>query len=374
MAGGRLDATYQTGNLKAWFDAHADILIRWKPFWIDAEIGITVGASYKIDLAFTSFTVSVELGCDLEIYGPPTGGSVTVDWYIISFTIPFGASKDEAPTIKGWTDIEAMLPNTSPPKKPRNVVALTPSDGLIPTTTKPPSDAGLAAAAGDGDSGPSDWTVRASHFAFETTTSIPATAATVGSTHAFNGDKFDVHPLGWKDVSSTYGVAITDKAGADMSASFEAARTTHRVPASLWGAPPESADGPQVPDADEQLVDGQLTGVSIQVLPPEIGATAGAIDVEAHLSSFDLELPGATLPLSGSAQPSGDVPVNDPGTVARIADKTTGIASTTVTATRGAIYSALLDAKYVPAGNDDPLGDFADGIDCALAAEPLMVP
>jgi hypothetical protein len=50
MAGGRLDATYQAGNLKAWFDAHADVLIRWKPFWIDAEIGITIGASYKVDL------------------------------------------------------------------------------------------------------------------------------------------------------------------------------------------------------------------------------------------------------------------------------------------------------------------------------------
>ena len=44
-----------------------------------------------------------------------------------------------------------------------------------------------------------------------------------------------------------------------------------------------------------------------------------------------------------------------------------------VTSTRGAIYDALLAVGYVPAGHDDPLGGFAGDIDCALAAEPLLV-
>ncbi|HEX8052734.1 MAG TPA: hypothetical protein VF517_07055, partial [Thermoleophilaceae bacterium] len=73
------------------------------------------------------------------------------------------------------------------------------------------------------------------------------------------------------------------------------------------------------------------------------------------------------------AQPVGDVPVNSPGTVGKIADPNTGIASTAVTATRKAIYDALLGVNYVPAGYDDSLGDFSTTIDCALAADPLLV-
>jgi hypothetical protein len=371
MAGGRLDATYQAGNLKAWFDAHADVLIRWKPFWIDAVIGIMIGASYKVDLLSTSFTVTVELGCDLELWGPPTGGEVTVDWYVISFTFRFGKGKGDAPQIKGWSDVETMLPNTAPKNQPRNVVALTPADGLTTPGTSPTAPGEFVAAPGGDREAP--WTVRGSRFAFETSTSIPATTASVGGSHAFNGDTFDVHPLGWKDVSSTYAVTIEDGNGADMSHAFEAAHTIRNVPASLWGAPPESTDGPQVPAADQQLVHGQILGVSIRVNPPETGATAGPIDVEKSLSWFDLELPGAELPVSASAQPVGDVPVNGTGTVQKIADPHTGIASTMVTSTRRAIYDALLGIEYVPAGHDDPLGDFSDAIDCALVAEPLLV-
>ncbi|MEA2184707.1 MAG: hypothetical protein QOF69_3892 [Solirubrobacteraceae bacterium] len=372
MAGGRLEATYQAGNLKAWFDAHADVLIRWKPFWIDADIGITIGASYKVNLLFTSFTISVELGCELELWGPPTGGTVTFDWNIISFTIGFGEGKGDKPQIKGWSDIETMLPNTAPEKQSRNVVALTPADGLTtPGTSPTPQQAPTAGTAGDDPGAP--WSVRGSRFAFETSTSIPATTASVGASHAFNGDTFDVHPLGWKGVSSTYSVTIEDSAGADMSHAFEATHTTRSVPASLWGAPPESSHGPLVPAADQQLVHGQILGVSIQVNPPELGATAGPIDVEKNLSTLDLELPGAQLPLSGSAQPVGDVPVNSPDTVQKIADPHTGIASTMVTSTRGAIYDALLAVHFVPAGHNDPLSDFSDEIDCALAAEPLLV-
>jgi hypothetical protein len=373
MAGGRLAATYQAGNLKAWFDAHADVLIRWKPFWIDAGIGIVVGASYKVDLAFTSFTVSVELGCDLELWGPPTGGTVTVDWYVIKFTIGFGQSKTQAPAIKGWSDVEAMLPNTAPAQQPRNVVALTPTDGLMPqTTSPPPSDAALAAANGD-SAGSGVWTVRGSRFAFDTSTSIPVTAATVGGSHSFNGDQFDVHPLGWTGVTSTYGVTITDDKGGDFSSRFQAARTTRNAPASLWGSPPEDNGKPQVPVPDQQLVPGQFLGVSIQVVPPEIGASVGSIDVEANLSTSALDLPGAELPLSGSAQPVGDLPVNSQTTVATIANPSTGIASTNITATRTAIYDALSGLGYVPSGCDDPMTDFAAEVDCALAAEPLLV-
>ena len=85
MAGGDLNAVYHSGNLKAWFDAYADIIIWYNPFHFIANIGINIGASYKADLLFVTKTFTIELGADLTLWGPATGGTVTVHWFIISF-------------------------------------------------------------------------------------------------------------------------------------------------------------------------------------------------------------------------------------------------------------------------------------------------
>ena len=179
MVGGELNATYQSGNLKAWFDAHADMIVQWKPFWFDAAFGITIGASYKVRMLFTSFTVTAELGCNLEIWGPPTGGTVGVDWYIISFSIPFGAPKNSSkPVINQWSDVQAMLPNTGTETAP-NVITLAPSSGLSPNGTSPANSGDgtielrRRGAAGD-PAPPAPWIVRGSQFGFATSSSIPA--------------------------------------------------------------------------------------------------------------------------------------------------------------------------------------------------------
>ena len=366
MAGGRLDATFQSGNLKAWFDAHADVLIRWKPFWIDADIGISVGASYKVDLLLTSFTVSVELGCELEIWGPETGGTVEVDWYIISFTIGFGAGKGGPTAVNTWADVEAMLPNTGDDRE-SNVLALTPVAGLATPTTAPRAEQSPARRDAVASGPPSSWPVRGGRFAFDAATSVPATTTAFGE-HTFNGDSFHVHPLDVSGASSTVLVKVTDALGASAAAAFEAAPIRRDVPAALWGQP-----GGGVPSGDGQLVPNQALGLSLQVLPPQIGATAGPVGVMTALAHADLGLLGALMPLSVEAQPTGDVPVASAGTVAKIADPGGGIASATVTAARGAIYAGLAAIDYAPADANDPMSAFAAEVNCALAAEPMVV-
>lgn len=375
MVGGRLDATYQSGNLKAWFDAHADVIVRWKPFWFDANIGITVGASYKLDLLFTSATVTVELGCDLEFWGPPTGGSVTVDWYVISFTIAFGHSKQSGQSIHDWSDVEAMLPNSSG-SSTRNVLAATPTAGLTPSGTRPSgstttSVTGLAAGDSDSDDA-AQWLVRGGQFAFTATTPIPASSITVGTLN-FNGSKFDVYPLGWQNITSTLTLTLTDSEGNDVSSAFQIAVMRKAVPASLWGAPPSQGGKQQVPSASGLLVPDQLVGVALQVNPPQIGASAGPVDVESSLAFVDLELPNADLPLSNSAQPTGDVPVNSGTTIGVIANADSGIGSASVTTSRNAIFAALGALGYAPATTNDPMTNFAKAIGCALDEEPLLV-
>jgi len=358
MVGGELSAVYQSGDLKAWFDAHADIIVHWKPFWFDADIGITVGASYYVDLWLTSFTVRVELGCDLHLWGPPTGGTVSVDWYIISFTIPFGSSRNSVGNALTWSDVQAMLPNTGSSTAP-NVLSMTPTTGISPSATKP--DPGAPSSA---------WLVRGSQFGFATSTPIPATTLTVGNTHTFHGSTFNVAPLGWSGVSSTHKVTITDTSSmsVDWSSAFSATHIQQNLPASLWGSPSGST-----PSGNNQLVPNLVSGVSLQVNPPQIGSTAGAVNVELYLEGAPLNLSGATLPINSAAQPSGDVAVNSPTTIGVIADPGHGIGSTGAIAARNAIFAALQALAYAPDSANDPMGRFAQDVGCAFNAEPLLV-
>lgn len=390
MVGAALNATYRSGNLKAWFDAHADVIVRWKPFWFEASIGISIGASYKVNLWFTSFTASIELGCDLELWGPPTGGSVRVNWVIISFTIRFGSSKSVGQQNKSWTDVEEMLPNTGSNKQD-NILNLTPSAGVLPGGTTP-AGAGLRAIAGTAGFEPAArrgraqrtqqtadqpgvWLVRAGEFAFNTSSPVPATTARVGETYSFRGDTFNVYPLKWKNVSASHLVTIQGSASNDVSSSFEASAVLNNVPASLWGSPPEDAKGrPQVPAGNKLTVPNQTVGVSVRVKAPGTGRTAGAIDVAANLAYNDLNLPGAVVPISASAPAKGDLPVNSKITIAKIADPHSGIASAGTTLTRNTIFRALQDMGYAPDSENDPMSKFAAEIGCAFAANPLLVP
>lgn len=366
MVGGELNAVYQVGNLKAWFDAHADMIVQWKPFWFYAEIGISVGASYKMDLLVTSCTVTIELGCDLAFWGPPTGGYVYVDWYIISFTISFGADNNHNAAQLTWTDVQAMLPNAGSSSSP-NVLSINPVSGLTPSSTTPPSSTGVEAT---GTATPAPWIVRGSHFAFSTSSTIPATTATVGGTYTFNsGTSFNVAPLNWTELSATHTVTIKTEAGADCSASFTAVQTQQSLPSSLWGVQSTST-----PSASSQLVPNQMTGVTVQVNPPQIGSSAGAVNVELYLEGVSMELQGAVLSISNAATPAGDIPVNSLTTISTIANTAgSGIASTGIITARNNIFDALNKAGYQPATKNDPMTNFANEIACAFNAEPMMV-
>lgn len=368
MVGGNLKATYQSGHIKAWFDAHADVIIRWKPFWFDADIGLTIGASYTIDWGFTTSTITVQVGCELEFWGPPTGGTVTVDLWIISITIPFGTPKNNTQQVKGWADVEQMLPNTGSDSAV-NILKLSPATGLIPNGTAPLKQNALT------EDEQQPWIVRGTMFSFSTSSSIPASTATMGAAH-FNGDKFNVYPLvklnsQWNGVSAELGVKIYELVHKkDYASSFEAVDVQGSVPAAIWGAPPEDNEGkPQVPNAKKLLVPNQLTGLSIQVKAPQVGESAGYIEVQTNLKFDELGLPSAVLPLSSKAVPTGDVPANSGVTISTIVN---GIASSTVTSTRETIFNALRAANYAPDTND-PMTHFRDQLGCQLNAEPLLV-
>ena len=383
MVGGELNATYQAGNLKAWFDAHADIIVQWNPFWFYADFGITIGASYKVDLLFTSFTVTVELGCDLEVWGPPTGGKVGVDWYIISFSIPFGASKNSSkPVLNQWSQVQAMLPNTGDSTKP-NVLTLAPAAGLTSPTTSPSNSdkskvgsslraavpgSVRANAAGDPIPVAAPWIVRGGQFSFKTSCSVPASSATVGRAHAFNGSQFNVAPLGWTGISATHELTIQSSTKVDASPAFQVTPSFANVPSQLWGSQSSST-----PDGANQLVPNQLVGLSLVVNPPEIGASAGPVNVSVNLASVELAIGGGLIGLSATAQPVGDIAVNSSTTLSVIANPGTGVGSTTAAQARGGILTALGDLGYAPQTKNDPMTNFASQAGSSFMAVPLLV-
>lgn len=368
MVGGELNAVYQVGNLKAWFDAHADIIVQWKPFWFYASIGITVGASYKMDLLLTTCTVTIELGCGLEFWGPSTGGSVYVDWYIISFTIAFGADNTHNGSQLTWTDVQTMLPNAGSTSSP-NILSIAPTAGLTPSSTQPTTTGGGTADVAE-DATPANWIVRGSQFSFSTSSTVPATTATVGGSYTFNsGGTFNVAPLNWTNMSATHTVTIQTSGGADCSSSFTALQTQQNLPSSLWGTQSTST-----PNGNSQLVPNQITGVTVQVNPPQIGSSAGPVNVELYLEGLSLSLPNAILSISNSAQPTGDIPLNSQTTVSTIANTAgNGIASTATITARNNIFTALGTVGYQPVTNNDTMMNFANDISGAFSAEPMMV-
>jgi hypothetical protein len=259
-----------------------------------------------------------------------------------------------------------MLPNTGTAATP-NVLTLAASNGLSSATTSPSSGSSNALAATSSQSAP--WIVRGSQFGFNASSSIPATTAKVGNSYTFNGSKFNVAPLGWTGVSATQNIAITDANGVDVSSAFSAVQSQTSVPSSLWGSPSSTT-----PTSDSQLVPNQIVGVSLQVNPPLIGSTAGPVNVELRLESVPLDLPNATLPISGSAAPAGDVAQNNQTTISTIANAQKGINSSSGIQARGAILAALQSVGYAPTTANDPMANFVKEIACVLVGEPLIVP
>ncbi|PNY27034.1 Uncharacterized protein TCAP_03022 [Tolypocladium capitatum] len=104
MAGGRLRAALSAGPLSAWFDAFADFLINYKPFYFNMQAGLSVGVRFSIDIWFIHIRISVEIGAKLYLWGPPIAGRVHVDFWIVGFDINFGndASRYEGVSLQDF--------------------------------------------------------------------------------------------------------------------------------------------------------------------------------------------------------------------------------------------------------------------------------
>ena len=300
MAGVALEATYSSGDLKAWFRASADFLAQWHPFHFDARVAVSVGASYRMSLLFTTVTLSVEIGAELHLWGPPTGGTVHVDWAVISFTIPFGEQPGARPATLGWAEFGALLP---------------PRDAWLTLNLE-----GVQAGAGG------ERLARPDDLSFSTRSAIPATELAVAAPDSPAAPArrtiqqmgtLSIRPMGITDVDTPQTVTVTrDGAVVDLQKDgWTVEAVTQNHPQALWGAPLK--DGrPAAPEAN--LLRDQLVGLRVHAPRARAGFTPGPIDVAGSLG-YDAVPSQAPLPLQPDAQQGGPASVADPGTVSDIA-------------------------------------------------------
>ncbi|MFD1538812.1 DUF6603 domain-containing protein [Nonomuraea guangzhouensis] len=350
MAGGALSVTFQDGNLKAWLTAWADFLIQWRPFHFQTTIGVSIGVSYRMTMLGTSVTLSVELGADLTLCGPPTRGVAHVHWWVISFTVTFGAALSAQPgPLQTWQDFAPLLPPAT------DVVKLTAITGLSAATGQ------IGSADGD-----ASWLVRGAAFSFTARSAIPATELYTGSSSQsplYTGDKLDIRPMQLTGLTSTQRLSMTlDGTEQDLLADgWSIQPLTAGVPKALWG----QGDGTSLEQGDDQLVTGQYVGLTLQAPTPELGWTGGQIDIAAGLG-FDPLSPSGSTPIAASDPPTGDIPVTGANVVEQIEDGLTGSGSTG----REALFNALTALNAQPAAND-PLNAYAAAVKNLFTHEPL---
>ena len=182
MAGGVLSATWQSGDIDAWFDARADFLIRFKPFAYQVDVAVSIGLSVRVNLLVTSFTITVHAGVALSLWGPPFGGTATIDLSVISFTMAFGSSGPPAPQIK-WPEFrDSFLPPAQsgpapPPPRPTADVGA----AIVPTPTNSiitiGAPTGIVSTFAQGTA--TAWSVSAGKLQLAIATAIPSTAVTI---------------------------------------------------------------------------------------------------------------------------------------------------------------------------------------------------
>ncbi|MEU9331747.1 DUF6603 domain-containing protein [Streptomyces sp. NPDC048290] len=329
MAGGRLSIVFHAGDFRAWFTAQADVLLSWRPFFFDARISVSIGASYTINIGIVHKTVNVSVGADLALWGPPTAGSVTAHFACFSKTIHFGptpSGRDARPL--GWDDFASMLP------KPADVITVGPVNGLDKTADDKGQDPGNSGKV---------WYVRARDLRFFTQAALPASHLRLGedplSTPAADDDSggVDIRPMDRAGLIGEHRLRLTCAGAPAPMDGWTVTPRTHNLPASLWGAPPSPfRHTPDAPGAE--VLPDRPVGYDIQAPRPELAPSRGVVPLSEYRAD---EIPPGLSPLPTVPVADGEYTgVPDDSCVARIGETDRGAARSG----RDQVGAALADA------------------------------
>ena len=254
MGGGKLDLTFQSGQLQAWFNAYADFLVNYSPFSFMADIGVSIGISYTVSVGCLTKHFGVNFGCSLHMHGPPVAGYVRVAWSIISFDIYFGnANETTAPL--NWNQFQDLIRQdgkTISNQLPAPLLLkASATNGLMSSPDTDPEKQISTADDTASAISPVMWNVNHAIFSFDIVSMFPTTTVvlnnqTLGIYDGFYGtakDTFGVsktiddvamRPMQIKQkISSTLSVTITNDQD-KSTVGFKAVQLVKQVPTALW--------------------------------------------------------------------------------------------------------------------------------------------
>ena len=256
MGGGGLQFLFQDDHVRASYTAHTDVFVRWHPFYFNADIGVSIEASIHLDCFFFSINKTVELGADINIWGPPIGGTVSAHFGPFGFTVSFGADDPGLSQTIPWAEFANLLPHTTDDlgNSEIKMIKFTVEKGLVQPN-------GVSNTTGN-----SIWTVRPGQFQFRIETSVPMTQITfpgsVDSAYPKDNDAvkpvLNILPTGDMGATSTHIVEITGSANTLISnwivvdqpssnPSLPTGIIQRNLPAAMWGASDSDKSQPPIP-------------------------------------------------------------------------------------------------------------------------------
>ncbi|MBO3461277.1 hypothetical protein G7B40_031795 [Aetokthonos hydrillicola Thurmond2011] len=266
MVGGKLEASFRSGSLWAYFVAEAHFLISWKPYFYSIQIQVRIQAGVGI-------LGPVNLGVQLQIWGPEFGGIVRLKIVFVKVVIEFGDQSSRFPSPINWkTFRESFLP----------------SDQEICTIAV---TQGLARQLSQADGTPL-FIVNPLEFELVTNSVIPTQKGyyhdndnTVLPDEGANTN-FGARSMGIKagDLETTHTIKITRKDGSNNDIEVKKAEwtfkpATKQIPTGLWGdarvKTMASNEYLLPPETNEQrFLENTLSGFRILPgKPPEAGNT-----------------------------------------------------------------------------------------------------
>lgn len=227
MGGGHLSAVFTDGGLVASFDAWADFLINFNPFFFSGDIGVTVSVSLTVHEWIINFHVSEDISASLNIQGPPFSGVLHIDVCHFGFSCHFGAGASIPPPLTPEEFLQ-MLNQAPAANNPGSQVKLVLEAGSVPSV------AGTGAS-GANAAGP--WVVRAGSFVCRLQSKIPFNEAGYNAVKGCgSANNIYIKPMHISDaITSVMNITVADTTTGDVIPGFRLQGVVEALPTSIWG-------------------------------------------------------------------------------------------------------------------------------------------
>jgi hypothetical protein len=161
--------------------------------------GVSVGVGFSIDFWFIHIRISVQIGAELYLWGPPVAGCVHIDFWVVAFDINFGDYVTVEETVSLLEFYDLVLQDSSPSSfastgaLPQGQIMEHDEKSIAASAIRKPKNEAHNFLAESGILNPNDepergqadpWTVRAGTFVFVAECKMAITAIRTSNTAA----------------------------------------------------------------------------------------------------------------------------------------------------------------------------------------------